>query len=363
MSADAVGGVWTFALDLAKGLVPFGVQTTIAVVGPMPAGGPREAARAVPGLSVLPTGLPLEWTAPDAGAVKEAGQRLASLASDGKADVVQLNAAGYAAEASFAAPLVIACHSCVATWWRAVRGGPLPEDFAWRSELTAKAYGRADALVAPSRAFAAATAEAHQLAAPPVTVHNGREPLVKGGPESKRPSFIFTAGRLWDDGKNVAALDRVASRLALPVLAAGPVSGPNGAIIELKNLRTLGALAPPEIGRWLRTRPIFASLALYEPFGLSVLEAAQAGCPLLLSDIPTFRELWDKAALFVDPADDAAITAAVAQLVGDADLRSRLVARARERAASLSVDAMARGWLAIYAGLRGEAAGRPGVAA
>ena len=42
--------------------------------------------------------------------------------------------------------------------------------------------------------------------------------------------------------------------------------------------------------------------ALYEPFGLAVLEAAQAGCALVLSDIPTFRELWDGAALFVAAA-------------------------------------------------------------
>ena len=45
--------------------------------------------------------------------------------------------------------------------------------------------------------------------------------------------------------------------------------------------------------------PIFVSAARYEPFGLAVLEAAQAGCALVLSDIPTFRELWDGAALFV----------------------------------------------------------------
>ena len=37
MTADAVGGVWTYALDLAAGLAPFGVETTLAVLGPAPA--------------------------------------------------------------------------------------------------------------------------------------------------------------------------------------------------------------------------------------------------------------------------------------------------------------------------------------
>jgi hypothetical protein len=40
-----------------------------------------------------------------------------------------------------------------------------------------------------------------------------------------------------------------------------------------------------------------------EPFGLAVLEAAQAGCPLVLSDLPGFRELWDGAALFRRPVE------------------------------------------------------------
>ena len=34
-----------------------------------------------------------------------------------------------------------------------------------------------------------------------------------------------------------------------------------------------------------------------------MLEAASAGCPLILGDIPTFRELWDGAAVFVAPDD------------------------------------------------------------
>ena len=58
----------------------------------------------------------------------------------------------------------------------------------------------------------------------------------------------------------------------------------------------------------LPTRPIFVSVSRYEPFGLAVLEAAHAGCALVLSDIPTFRELWQGAASFVIAAGSAAAT-------------------------------------------------------
>ena len=91
----------------------------------------------------------------------------------------------------------------------------------------------------------------------------------------------------------------------------------------------------------LAERPIFASSALYEPFGLSVLEAAQAGCALVLSDIPTFRELWGDAALFVPPHDDRALAAAVLRLLGDRADRAERAALSTRRAARYTVDAMA----------------------
>jgi glycosyltransferase involved in cell wall biosynthesis len=76
-----------------------------------------------------------------------------------------------------------------------------------------------------------------------------------------------------------------------------------------------------------------------------VLEAAQAGCPLVLSDIPTFRELWDDAALFVPPGDAAGFAAAIERAAQDAD---RLGARAEERAARYTPEAMASGMAALY---------------
>ncbi len=117
--------------------------------------------------------------------------------------------------------------------------------------------------------------------------------------ERTRDIAVLTAGRLWDEGKNVAALDRAAVHLPFNICAAGPVQGPNGAAIELTRLDWLGTLEPLALHEVMARTQVFASTALYEPFGLAVLEAAQAGCALVLSDIPTFRELWDGAALFV----------------------------------------------------------------
>jgi glycosyltransferase involved in cell wall biosynthesis len=100
------------------------------------------------------------------------------------------------------------------------------------------------------------------------------------------------------------------------------------------------------------------SAARYEPFGLAVLEAAQAGCALVVSDIPSFRELWEGAALFVAPDADAALAAAVDSLITDPALRDSLAEAARERARRYSADRMVEGTAAVYRDTLGQSARR-----
>jgi glycosyltransferase involved in cell wall biosynthesis len=245
---------------------------------------------------------------------------------------------------------VSVCHSCVATWWQAVRGGPLPEEFLWRTDLVRRGYQASDLLLAPTSAFAHATALCYDLTKTLNVVRNGRRPSQGSGAGPARP-FAFTAGRLWDDGKNLACIDRAAARLSVPVVAAGPLEGPNGAHVEARHVAALGRLSDEEVAHYLHARPIFVSAATYEPFGLAVLEAAQAGCALVLSDIPTLRELWDGAAIFVAPDDDAAIAGAVEQLAQDAEARLRRGEAARAVAEAYSVEAMSAGVLSAYRSL------------
>jgi glycosyltransferase involved in cell wall biosynthesis len=346
MTADAVGGVWQYATDLAGALADHGVETTLAVLGPAPSAQALSQAVAIPQTGIVITGLPLDWTAGSPGEIAEASRAVAGLARSVGADVVHLNSPALAADARFPAPVVGVCHSCLATWWRAVRSGPLPQDFVWRTALLASGFRAAEALAAPTAAFARMTADAYGIP-PPRVVRNGRRP---GAPhEPAEPAcLVFTAGRLWDEGKNLAALDRAAARLDVPVLAAGPLAGPNGAMIALPHIQALGELDGEDIQAWLARRPIFASVPRYEPFGLAVLEAAQAGCALVLSDIPTLRELWDGAALFVPADGDAAIASAIHELVADPRRRARLGGAARARSELYTIESTAQGMMAIY---------------
>jgi glycosyltransferase involved in cell wall biosynthesis len=87
-------------------------------------------------------------------------------------------------------------------------------------------------------------------------------------------------------------------------------------------------------------------MARYEPFGLAVLEAAQAGMALVLSNTPGFRELWDGAALFV--ASEADLSQVLQQALAAPE---PWAARARARAARYTIEQMATATLAIHRGV------------
>jgi glycosyltransferase involved in cell wall biosynthesis len=349
LTADAVGGIWTYAVDLARGLKALGVEPTVAVIGPPPS--PEAAAPlALAGVEHVPLEAALDWTAGDACEVADAAKKVAELAAARRAHLVHLDHPALAGAADLGLPVIAVAHSCVATWWAAIKDGPLPPDLAWRAELTGRGYRAAQGVVAPSAAFAAATRAAYRLAVAPTLVPNGRASPSRAGRLPARP-FLLTAGRLWDEGKRLDVLDRAAGRLGVPVIAAGPLEGPNGAIVALPNCVTPGPLGGDALDRLCRSCAAFVSPAGYEPFGLAVLEAAQRGAPLILADQPTFRELWDGAAWFVPPGDDAAVAEAARAVIASPPLAAKLSRAARARARRYGVEAMVGGTLRAYRAL------------
>lgn len=353
MTADAVGGVWQYALELAGALAPLGHETVIALLGPAPSPAQRAAADGIAGLRLIETGLPLDWLADSAADVRESARAIAALATKERADVIHLNQPALA-ETAMPAPTVAAIHSCVATWWAAAGEGALPDSFAWQTALVRAGLARADRIVCPSAAFADAVAATYRLPQRPAVVHNGRTAHTRSA--AAIHDFVLTAGRLWDRGKDVATLDRAAALLSVPFRAAGAIAGPNGEAMVLDAIHPLGLLGDDALAQLYAARPVFASAARYEPFGLAVLEAAQAGCPLVLTDIPTFRELWSDAAIFVAPGDAPGFARAIDALIGDPAARVAHGDRARRAAARFTPEATARAMASVYRSLGQRAA-------
>jgi glycosyltransferase involved in cell wall biosynthesis len=346
MSADAVGGVWTYALELAHALGQTDIDVQLAILGPRPSQAQRRETEAIGRLSVVATDLPLDWTAKSEMDLVEANQELRALARRAGAELAHLNAPAHAAGTRWPLPLVVAAHSCVATWWRALKEEPLPNDLAWRAAATARGLRRADVVLVPSHAFARVLADTYGAGFPLRSVHNGTTP--RRLPPAPTKDCILTAGRLWDPAKNLAVLDAAAALSGKHIHAAGPIEGPHREQVDLANLKLLGSLTQVELAHWYARAAIFVSVPKYEPFGLAVLEAAQAGAALVLADIATLRELWDGAALFVAPEDSYALADAIAWLANAETARSRLAHKAQARAKAFTVDRMLAGTLSAY---------------
>jgi glycosyltransferase involved in cell wall biosynthesis len=72
--------------------------------------------------------------------------------------------------------------------------------------------------------------------------------------------------------------------------------------------------------------------SLYEGFGLPPLEAMACGCPVLCSNAASLPEVCGDAVLYFDPQSIEQISAAMAQILRDADLRDSLRERGRVQA-------------------------------
>jgi glycosyltransferase involved in cell wall biosynthesis len=346
LTTDAVGGVWRYSLTLAQEWAASGVAVELAVLGPEPNPVQTAEAQAVPGLVLHRLRLDLDWTTPDPASLDRIARRLARLAEERAVASVHLHAPALVGDARWQAPVVAVLHSCLLTWWQTMRSGPPPDDFAWRIDATAAGIARADHVVAPSRAFRDAIRDAYGSNQSIDAIHNGRAPLpAPAVPAAARPRTMLAAGRFWDEGKDVATLDAAARLLDAPVRAAGSFRGPNGQETTAPALHRLGSLDEPALARAFGMARAFISTARYEPFGLAVLEAAQAGMALVLTDIPSFRELWNDAALFVAPGDAAGFAAAAAHALDNPEPLARA---ARARADRYSAPAMAAATLALH---------------
>ncbi|HEX8281462.1 MAG TPA: glycosyltransferase family 4 protein [Chthoniobacterales bacterium] len=343
MTADAVGGVWTYALELMRALPE--IEFALATMGKPVSREQGEELSAVANATLFPSNFALEWMDAPWAEVDRAGDWLLEVARDFNPDLVHLN--GYAhAALRWERPILVVAHSCVLSWWSAVKKGDAPAQFDEYRCRVAAGLNAADLVVAPTQAMLDTLAPNYRFFGPARAIPNARE-AGQFSPAAKR-SAVFAAGRLWDEAKNITALAAAAERLPWPVEIAGDAVDPSGRTIELRNVVSLGRLSSADLAERLATSAIYALPARYEPFGLSALEAALAGCALVLGEIPSLREVWGDAAIFVDPDDHDALAAALNYLIENKAARLDYAARARLRAALYSPARMAGDYRDAY---------------
>jgi glycogen synthase len=343
MTADCAGGVWTYALALADGLADRGVSVTLATMGGPLSEDQRGQLRRSAVERSYTVDLALEWMPGRWHEVDRAGRWLLTIADTTDHELVHLN--GYVhATLPWECPVVVVGHSCVLSWYEAVRGTAAPPEWDRYATEVREGVAAADLLVAPTRAMLDALVRLYGPTGPTAVIPNGlRAPR---RPKCRKEPLILAAGRVWDEAKNVSALARVASALDWPVAVAGE-GAVEGSVV------CLGWLSRRELEAWLARAAIFAAPARYEPFGLLPLEAALLGCALVLGDIPSLREVWDDAALYVDPDDDRELAATLQGLIEDPVKLDRFARLARVRAQRYALEQMAHGYCRVYERARG----------
>ena len=348
MTLDAVGGVWRYAMDLARGLQPYGIRTVFLGFGPPPSAQQKAEAEMLGTLDWAEA--PLDWLVDSREALAEVPDLVARAARRHGTDLVHLNLPSQGAGLETERPVLAVSHSCVTTWFRAVRGTNLPPGWEWQGDINAEGLARADLVVAPSRSHADAVEACYGPLRRLRVVHNATA-APEAEPENQ--PIIVASGRWWDEGKNGQTLDRAAELANWPVHLLGPGRGPNGATFAPSYATLHGELPHASAVALMLRAGIFVSPSLYEPFGLAVAEAARMGLPLVLSDIPTFRELWDDVALFVPPRDPEALAFTLDRLASDPHQRRRLGEAARRRSRRFTPQAQAAAMLNHYETLAG----------
>jgi glycosyltransferase involved in cell wall biosynthesis len=285
----------------------------------------------------------LEWMDNPWQDVRAAGEWLLSLRDRFHPDVVHLNGYTHAA-LDWNAPVIVVAHSCVFSWFQGVKRQRPPAEFNQYFKNVKRGLQAADVVVAPSRAMLRELRKHYQAEGDLRVIYNGRNlPAISPGP---RGHFVFSAGRVWDEAKNFQLLDAIAPDLHAEVLVAGSSAANHSH--SLKHIKLLGQLPPDEMSRYFTGAAVYVSPARYEPFGLCNLEAALHGCPLVLTDLDSFREIWQDNAVYVKPDDANALRSAINSLLHDQVLRQKYGVRACARARQFTAERMAERYLKLY---------------
>lgn len=190
-----------------------------------------------------------------------------------------------------------------------------------------------------------------------VVIENGSELSFSDFPA--RPGTqeltVVSAGRLSRPKNYEAALRAIASIKELPfcyrIAGCGPLeSDLKQLTIELGIEDKVGFCGfVHDLSDFLRQADIFLMPSLWEGFGLSAVEAMNAGLPVIASDVEGLREVVDEdCALLVDPSSPDSIASAIRTLVAQPETRMQLGENGFKRSFLFSADKMADRYLELY---------------
>jgi glycogen(starch) synthase len=349
ITTDTIGGVWTFTQELTTGLLDAGCEIVLVSFGPLPNGQQQQwtcdmQRRWRGHLHLVANHSSLEWMQSNESAYAQTARLLLHLIEEFRVDVLHCNQFCFGA-LPIDRPKVITAHSDVLSWARSCRADKL-DDSDWLRRyrsLVGNGLAGAQAIVAPTRWMLEALSKSFRLPEDCRVIANGRS--IPAASQKFRKLQAITAGRLWDEAKNVSLLSEVSS--PIPLLVAGDIScdGAN-APSALGTVRIIGPLAEDDLLTIFRESELYICTSRYEPFGLAPLEAALCGCAILANDIASLREVWQDGALYF--SDAPSLSALLRKLHSDRKVLAKAKARSSVQAQTYSREKMTSSYLTIF---------------
>jgi glycogen synthase len=183
-------------------------------------------------------------------------------------------------------------------------------------------------------------------------IHNGRAPALFNPYISKQETTV-TLGRLWDSGKNVSLLLKREMPGSVSIVGCDRHPDLQNHSFVAETIRPNISLEPHQderqITQTLARAKIYAATSQYEPFGLAPVEAALSRCAIVANDIPSFRELWEGAAIFFRNNDPDSLAETLERVQRDRALRLSQGNMALRRARQFyTADRMVAGYKDLY---------------
>lgn len=357
VTADTLGGVWTYTRELVTGLSARGHRVTLVSFGDIPTMQQAAWIASLDGVDYRPTAFRLEWMQESDSDLQASAEYLRAVIAEVSPDVLHLNQFYYG-DLKSEVPRIVVAHSDVVTWWLAVHGQeppPGPWMTSYRSAIQ-RAISGADVIVAPSNWMLEAFTKAHGTPKRSRVIYNGMTRSLFD-PDATKKNVALSVGRVWDLGKNSVMLSRIQS--PMPLYLAGNDQPPSGEsnIADFKSAESRGLFftgpqEPAQLRELFANAAVYVVTSQYEPFGLAPLEAALSRCAIVASDIPSLREIWGDAVCYFRKNDGTHLEQVLQQIMADQESRQRFADQAYGRAISrYSSIHMIDGYLELYTAL------------
>lgn len=354
VTADTVGGVWTYTRELVTGLVRKGVRVTLVSLGEIPSPQQTVWMDGLRGLDFRPTAFRLEWMQEAQEDLAASSEFIAAIIADVKPDLLHLNQFCYGA-LPVEIPKIVVAHSDVTSWWVAVHNEePRPTaTYRFYREMLTNGISGATMVVAPSKWMLEQVGRYYVQPKQSAVVYNGRNPGLFN-PHGTKEDLVACVGRLWDGGKQVGLLSQFEHKI--PIFIAGPELHAEESLRKAfpglpqrKSVHFQGTLSEGQLAQLLSRASMYAVTSRYEPFGLAPLEAALSRCALIVNDIPSLREIWGSAALYFRANDALELAGAIEKLNCDRELRLTYANLAYNRARQrFTAERMVDDYISLY---------------